>query len=52
MATKKFECEDGIMRTERQYEQWLAHLQDLYEQEPNDLTDEEFTALQNSGLLY
>lgn len=49
---RKFECEDGVMRTEKQYGEWLMNLQELYEEEPNDLTEEEFTALQNNGLIY
>lgn len=48
----KIKCTDGITRTQREYERWLANLQDLAEQEPGDLTDEEYEALQLEGLIY
>lgn len=50
--SKKILCTDGVERTQRQYERWLANLQELAELEPNDLTDEELEALQMEGLWY
>lgn len=50
--SQKIMCTDGVERTQHQYEEWLTNLQDLAEQEPGDLTDEELEALQNEGLMY
>lgn len=50
--SKKILCTDGIERTEKQYGKWLLNLQELAEQEPEDLTDEELEALQQEGLWY
>jgi len=50
--SKKIMCTDGVERTYSQYCRWLRNLQDLAEQEPEDLTDEEYEALQNEGLIY
>lgn len=50
--SKKIMCTDGVERTPSQYGKWLKNLQDLAEQEPGDLTDEELEALQNEGLMY
>jgi len=49
---KKILCTDGIKRTPKQYGEWLTNLQELAENEPEDLTDEELEALQNEGLMY
>lgn len=49
---KKILCTDGVERTPKQYGKWLTNLQELAENEPGDLTDEEFAALQNEGLIY
>ena len=48
----KIMCTDGVSRTKRQYEQWLTNLQELAENEPGDLTDDEYEALQKEGLIY
>lgn len=45
-------CTDEVKRTQHQYEEWLTNLQDLAEQEPDDLTDEEYQALELEGLIY
>ena len=45
-------CTDGVCRTEKQYNKWLHHLQELAMNEPEDLTDEEFEALEREGLIY
>ena len=45
-------CTDGVERTTREYHCWLKNLQDLAEQEPGDLTNDELQALQNEGLWY
>lgn len=48
----KIMCTDGVRRTPTQYGEWLKNLQDLAEQEPEDLTNEELEALQLEGLWY
>lgn len=50
--SKTILCTDGVERTPSQYGRWLKNLQDLAEQEPGDLTDEEVEALQLEGLWY
>lgn len=50
--SKKIMCTDGEQRTEAEYGEWLANLQEVAEQEPNDLTNEEYEALQKEGLIY
>lgn len=50
--TKKIMCTDGIERTKTQYGKWLLNLQELAMLEPDDLTNEEWEALQNEGLMY
>ena len=45
-------CTDGISRTKHQYEMWLTNLQELAENEPGDLTEEEIEALQLEWLWY
>ena len=49
---KKIICADGVERTQREYGLWLANLQDIAEEEPDDLTNEEIEALQLEGLWY
>ena len=41
----------GII-TEKQYDEWLYNLQELAMNEPKDLTDAEFKALEKEGLIY
>ena len=48
---RKIECADGVLRTPKQYGEWLANLQELAELEPNDLTEQEYLALENEGLI-
>ena len=50
--SKRIMCTDGISRTEHQYGMWLRNLQELAENEPGDLTEEEIEALQLEGLWY
>ena len=50
--SKTILCTDGVKRTPREYGRWLKNLQDLAEQEPGDLTNDELQALQNEGLWY
>ena len=45
-------CTDGVRRTEKQYDEWLYNLQELAMSEPQDLTNEEFAALEKEGLIY
>lgn len=49
---KKILCLDGIKRTYADYCEWLANLQELAEEKPELLTEEEYTALQNEGLYF
>lgn len=49
---KKIMCTDGVKRTQDEYEEWLTNLQELAENEPEDLTDDELRALQDEGLWY
>lgn len=48
----KILCVDGVERTPSQYGKWLENLQELAENEPEDLTDDEIEALQKEGLWY
>ena len=48
---KKFMCTDGMLRTQKQIDEWLDNLRELAYLEPGDLTDEEWAALDNEGLL-
>lgn len=48
---KRFECEDGKMRTQAEYEKWIKHLKELHEIEEGDLTADELRALENAGAL-
>lgn len=48
---KKILCTDGIERTEKQYAEWLYNLQELALVEPDDLTSEEWLALEKEGLV-
>lgn len=49
---KKILCTDGIKRTEEEYTEWLYNLQEVADENPDKLTDEEFDALQKEGLVY
>lgn len=48
----KISCTDGVKRTHKEYIAWLANLQDLAILEPEDLTCEEWLALEKEGLIY
>lgn len=48
---KRFECEDGKMRTQTEHEKWIKHLKKLHEIEEDDLTVDELRALENAGAL-
>ena len=52
MKPKLIMCTDGVQRTEKQYDEWLYNLQELAMNEPKDLTDAEFKALEKEGLIY
>ena len=49
---KKIKCVDGVERTQKEYGEWLYNLQELALNEPNDLTDDEWLALEQEGLIY
>ena len=49
---RKILCTDGVERTQKEYGEWLTNLQELAENEPEDLTEEEVEALQREGLMY
>ena len=49
---RKILCTDGVERTRKEYGEWLTNLQELAENEPEDLTEEEVEALQREGLIY
>jgi len=51
MMSKYIKCTDGKYRSAQEYQAWIANLQELAEQEPNDLTEAERKALEKEGLL-